>query len=81
MLRPLMEAARDTGIYARLDELAGARADDPRVAGLAAELAEHLPDEMAALMVAHGSGWLEEMSGAQREVFRVLVQMLKDRAC
>ncbi|MEU8796119.1 MerR family transcriptional regulator [Spirillospora sp. NPDC048819] len=83
MLRPLMKTARDTGIYARLDELAEARPDDPRVAGLAADLAGQLTGEMAALMVAHGSegGWLDEMSAAQREVFRVLVAMLKERSC
>ncbi|MGP4024594.1 MerR family transcriptional regulator [Actinomadura sp. 3N407] len=83
MLRPLMEAARDSGIYVRLDELAGAPPDDPRVAGLAADLAGQLPEELAELMVAHGSegGWLDEMSAAQREVFRVLVRMLRDRAC
>lgn len=61
----------------------GARPDDPRVAGLAAELAAHVPEEMAALMLAHGwdGEWLDGMSAAQKEVFRVLEGTLKDRAC
>ncbi|GII76958.1 MerR family transcriptional regulator [Sphaerisporangium rufum] len=55
LFRPLAEpAARARGhaLYARLDELAGAEPDDPRVPELAADLAAHLPDGLAAAMVA-----------------------------
>ena len=55
---------------------------------LAADLAAHLPAELAALMVAHaaevgeGEGWLDLMRGeltpAQAEVFRLLVIELKE---
>ena len=56
LLRPLTEPdalARGRQLYERLDELAGAGPDDPRVANLATDLAAHIPDEMAAAMVAH----------------------------
>ncbi|MFI0452959.1 MerR family transcriptional regulator [Actinomadura sp. 6N118] len=94
LLRPLTtpEAlARGEAIYARMDELAEAAPDDPRVAELAAEIADHLPEEMKALMLASVDGqpndvnengqWLSEMSltlsPAQAEVFHVLMTMLR----
>ena len=82
MMRPLMEKARERAIYARLDEIAEAPVDDPRVAEIAEELAERLPAELAAAMVAQdvSGGWLDVMSGAQREVFRLLVTILRERA-
>lgn len=92
LFRPLTEpaaAARGHALYLRLDELAGADPADPRVAELAADLAVHLPDELASMMVASlddaGTGhWLEELSeelpAAQAETFRQLMIMLKERA-
>ncbi|TDC90938.1 hypothetical protein [Actinomadura sp. 7K507] len=62
MLRPLMAMARDTRIYSRLDEIAEARPDDPRVAEIAEDLAGLLSVEMAELILTHGSEgeWLDE---------------------
>ena len=54
LLRPLTEpeaVARGQALYRRLDELADASPGDPRVAPLAADLAAHIPEEMASLMV------------------------------
>lgn len=53
LLRPLTEPAaveRAHALYSRLDELADAAPGDPRVAALAADLAAHIPDEMASAM-------------------------------
>ncbi|GGO60574.1 MerR family transcriptional regulator [Nonomuraea cavernae] len=99
LFRPLTEpdaVARGHALYARLDELADADPGDPRVTTLAADLAAHLPDEMASAMIASlpppgtgsdtvGGQWLgmmyAEVSPAQIEVFRLLVIMLKERGC
>ncbi|WP_308290560.1 MerR family transcriptional regulator [Streptomyces marispadix] len=54
LLRPLTEpeaVARGQALYERLDELADAAPDDPRVPPLAADLAAHIPDGMAAMML------------------------------
>lgn len=89
VLRPLTEPAamaRGHALYARLDELADAGADDPRVAKLAADLADHLPKEFAVAMAdnAGDSRWLDmmsdELSPAQAAVFEQLVQTLKGRS-
>ncbi|MEO3784682.1 MerR family transcriptional regulator [Actinocorallia sp. B10E7] len=92
MMRPLTtpEAlARSHELYRRLDELDEAEPGDPRVAVLAADLAAHLPEEMAAAMAANTDPperswqWLEEMavevSPAQAEVFRLLVALLREK--
>lgn len=91
LFRPLAEPealARGHALDARLDELADADADDPRVAALAADLADHLPDEMATVMVtslddAETGRWLDtmsqELSAAQAEALRLLMTMLKER--
>lgn len=86
MLRPLAEpeaSRRGAEIYARLDEIADAPPDDPRVAALAADLADHLPERLAALMVEQEAdvGWMEELPAAQREVFRQLSRILRERTC
>jgi DNA-binding transcriptional MerR regulator len=55
LMRPLTEPdalARGHALYARLDDLADAEPGDHRVPVLAADLAAHIPDEMARLMVA-----------------------------
>ncbi|GAA1720213.1 MerR family transcriptional regulator [Nonomuraea bangladeshensis] len=91
LLRPLTEPeayARGNALIARLDELADADPGDPRVAVVARDLADHLPDEMVSVMLASlddaGNGqWLEELlrevPAAQGEVFRLLVTQLKER--
>ncbi|TQM71705.1 DNA-binding transcriptional MerR regulator [Actinomadura hallensis] len=83
MVASLMDVARDIGVHTRMDALAAADADDPRVAEIAEEIAGRVPDEVAALMVEQGveGEWLDEMSAAQREVFRLLVRRLEERAC
>jgi DNA-binding transcriptional MerR regulator len=86
MLRPLAEpeaGRRGAEIYMRLDEVADAPPDDPRVAALAEELADYLPAELAALMIEQNAdvGWLDELSSGQREVFRLLMAILRERAC
>ncbi|GAA3191792.1 MerR family transcriptional regulator [Dactylosporangium siamense] len=88
LLRPLTEPAalaRGQALYARLDDLADADPGDPRVAGLAEDLAAHLPAGMAAAMTDAGNEqWIGtmagEMSAAQAEVFRRLVDVLRGRA-
>jgi DNA-binding transcriptional MerR regulator len=56
LMRPLTEPgalARGQALYERLDGLADADPGDPRVATLAADLAAHIPGEMAATLVAN----------------------------
>ncbi|MEV4064041.1 MerR family transcriptional regulator [Nonomuraea dietziae] len=72
-------------LYARLDALDDAEPGDPRIAALAADLADYLPAEMTSAMAAHsgsGSAWLEaltdELNPAQTEVFRLLLLTLKE---
>ncbi|MQA93249.1 MAG: MerR family transcriptional regulator [Streptosporangiales bacterium] len=95
LLRPFAEPEaprRGQALYARLDELADADPGDPRVPVLAKDLAEHMPDGMAELMLTgldsppeelgEGGRWLEELAGemssAQTEVFRLLVERLRE---
>ena len=90
LLRPLTEPdalARGQALYARLDDLATADPADPRVARLAEDLAAHLPEGMAAAMTATDPAtdrWMDsmalEMSAAQAEVFRRLLDVLRGRA-
>ncbi|OEU85394.1 MerR family transcriptional regulator [Streptomyces abyssalis] len=54
LLRPLTEpeaVARGQALYERMDELADASPGDPRIGPLASDLAAHLPDGMAAMML------------------------------
>ncbi|MFF5229171.1 MerR family transcriptional regulator [Dactylosporangium sp. NPDC000521] len=88
LLRPLTSPeaqARGASLYARMDELAAADVADPRVGALAEELADYLPPPMAAAMTGAGPGhWMgtitAEMSAAQAEVFRRLLDLLRERA-
>ncbi|MBP2703633.1 MerR family transcriptional regulator [Microbispora sp. RL4-1S] len=97
LMRPLTEPgalAAGHALWARLDELAGAGPADPRVAALAADLAEHIPRELAAVILSRlpagpqeqpgGDEWLAAVSGelspAQAEVVRLAVAVLRDRA-
>jgi DNA-binding transcriptional MerR regulator len=80
LIRPLTEPAalaRAHALYARLDELAGADAGDPRVGPLAEDLAASIPAEMAEALAASAPGedplaaaeqtgaapWLRAMAG------------------
>lgn len=72
LFRPLTEPealARGHTLYARLDELATAEPDDPRVSELAGDLAAHIPGEMAAVMIAEldvrPDGQLAETEGGR----------------
>ncbi|MEV4105263.1 MerR family transcriptional regulator [Nonomuraea sp. NPDC049649] len=91
MLRPLAEPGmRDKGheLYRRLDELADAEPGDPRVRELAADMAAHMPDELVRGMLENlppsGGPWLDAMLGevtpAQGEVFRLMVEFVRERA-
>ena len=75
MLRPLAEpeaAARVRDLYARMDELADADVDDPRIAGVAADLVACLPEELLRVFAeqADEGPWTDGMTPAQAEVFR-----------
>ncbi|MCQ0022528.1 MerR family transcriptional regulator [Streptomyces somaliensis DSM 40738] len=83
-----MERAYD--LYARLDELEGADADDPRVGPAASLLVELLPDEVAERVAGAGPGargagggfegaFLAEFSPAQAEVVRRALRLAAER--
>ncbi len=85
-LRPLAEDPGVLGLYERLDELEGARVDDPRVAPLAAELVAAVPDEVLAVLPAgepsatgFGRVLLDDYPPAQREVVRRVMEGLAGR--
>ncbi|MEV0392330.1 MerR family transcriptional regulator [Polymorphospora rubra] len=91
LFRPLTEpdaARRGDALNARMDELADAAPDDPRIAALAADLAAHLPDEMVTALVdslddTGSSQWLEltsrELPPAQHAVLRTMAELLKEQ--
>ncbi len=91
LFRPLTEPeafARGHALYTRLDELADADPGDPRIAELAGDLARHIPEEMASVIVtslddAETGRWLgdlsQELPTAQAQTFSLLVAMLKER--
>lgn len=86
MLRPFGRPGarrRIAAIYARLDEIADAPEDDPRIGAIAADLAYQIPEEMAMLMAGQGTDgeWLDAMPAAQGEVFRRAIEILRDRTC
>ena len=74
-------------LYERLDELTDAEPGDPRVAELATDLADHLPEEMVKELLGNlpeeGAPWMsamyEDLSPAQAEVFRLMVAVLKEK--
>jgi DNA-binding transcriptional MerR regulator len=92
MLQPLTTSdARTRGhdLTARMDAIADADPSDPRVAALAAELAAHLPAEMATAIVAslehaETSHWLDmmttELAPAQAEALRLMMTTLQEGA-
>ncbi|MFC5184829.1 MerR family transcriptional regulator [Actinomadura harenae] len=88
MLEPLADAeaqAMAEALYARLDALADADADDPRVGELARDLAAHVPDEMAAMMREQpgDASWLDEVPGglspAQARALRLMIDLVRVR--
>ncbi|MFE2289648.1 MerR family transcriptional regulator [Streptomyces sp. NPDC059452] len=85
-LRPLAEDPGAQALYERLDELAGAGADDPRIAPLAADLAAAVPEdalavipEGASLSTGFGQALLADYPPAQREVVRLVMEALTER--
>ncbi|MFF0505944.1 MerR family transcriptional regulator [Streptomyces fimicarius] len=85
-LRPLAEDPGVLALYERLDELAGAGVDDPRVAPLAAELVAAVPDEVLAVIPdgepspsGFGRVLLDDYPPAQREVVRRVMVALAER--
>ncbi|NBE52356.1 MerR family transcriptional regulator [Streptomyces boluensis] len=93
-LRPLADdpefVRRVEGMYRRLDELADAPADDPRIAPLGAELAAAMPAELLRLMSEgdaeqavrgdFGEAFLGDFAPAQAEVVRRMIAALTERA-
>lgn len=85
-LRPLAEDPGVLALYERLDELAGAGADDPRIAPLAADLAAAVPDDVLAVIpqgepaaTGVGRALLDDYPPAQREVVRRVMETLAER--
>jgi DNA-binding transcriptional MerR regulator len=90
-LRPMTEDAvlmeRVSGLYDRLDALAEAGADDPRVGPLAEELADCMPGELVALMGEEpveidgifGGAFLADFAPAQAAVVRRMIAVLVAR--
>jgi DNA-binding transcriptional MerR regulator len=85
-LRPLAEDPGVLELYGRLDELAGAGADDPRIAPLAADLAAAVPDDVLAVIpqgepaaTGVGRALLDDYPPAQREVVRRVMETLAER--
>jgi DNA-binding transcriptional MerR regulator len=78
-------------IYARMDELAGATVDDPRVDGVARAIAEAVPEEVARAAAAAGErpgesgsafaeAFFADLAPAQAEVVRRAIRLLRERA-
>ncbi|MEG9547938.1 MerR family transcriptional regulator [Streptomyces baarnensis] len=85
-LRPLAEDPGVLALYERLDELAGAGVDDPRIAPLAAELVAAVPDEVLTVIPdgepspsGFGRVLLDDYPPAQREVVRRVMVALAER--
>ncbi|NUW39885.1 MerR family transcriptional regulator [Nonomuraea rhodomycinica] len=95
LMRPLTEPdmlARGLDLYRRLDDLAAADPDDPRVAGLAADLAGHIPDAMASAMIdnsrdaaaggspaADGDRWLETFAAEMTPAQAEVLRLFMER--
>lgn len=85
-LGPLAADPALLALYERLDALAGAAPDDPRIAGLAAELVAAVPDEVFAAVPAEGAvvpgfkeALLAEFPPAQAEVVRRVMEAFMER--
>ncbi|MFE4366804.1 MerR family transcriptional regulator [Streptomyces sp. NPDC056835] len=84
-LRPLSESADLPGLYQRLDELADAAPDDPRIAPLADAVVDAVPDEVLSLIAkapgqpfvaGFGEALLADFAPAQAEVARLIMEAL-----
>ncbi|MDA3649039.1 MerR family transcriptional regulator [Saccharopolyspora indica] len=77
--------ARGHELQRRLDELADATPDDPRITPLAEELADNIPAEVSALIGADDAGHsfstalFDSMGPAQAEVLRRTIRLLAQR--
>jgi DNA-binding transcriptional MerR regulator len=92
MFEPLSDPdarARGHALTARMDAIANAHPADPRVGALAADLAAHLPAEIAAATVAslddaETGRWMDlmaaELAPAQAKVLRLMITTLKEQA-
>ncbi|MFF3126342.1 MerR family transcriptional regulator [Streptomyces sp. NPDC057908] len=84
-LRPLAEDPAVHALYERLDALAAAPVDDPRIAPLAADLAAAVPDEVLAaipggpVLTGFGQALLDDYAPAQAEVVRRVMAALAAR--
>ncbi|OEJ31807.1 MerR family transcriptional regulator [Streptomyces subrutilus] len=85
-LGPLAADPAVLALYERLDELADAAADDPRIPALAAELIAAVPDEVFAAVPAEGAvvpgfkeALLAEFAPAQAEVVRRVMEAFMER--
>ena len=97
LFRPFTEpgtAERSRELYRRLDELTGAGPDDPRIPGLAADLADHIPDQMAQVMAdalkadggpgrnpaeqRNGTTWLDMLLGELPPAQRAVMRRMVD---
>ncbi len=85
-LGPLAADPAVLALYERLDELADAAVDDPRIPGLAAELIAAVPDEVFAAVPAEGAvvpgfkeALLAEFAPAQAEVVRLVMEAFMER--
>ncbi|MFD3660618.1 MerR family transcriptional regulator [Streptomyces sp. NPDC058659] len=82
LLRGTAEYAHE--VYARLDALAGAEPDDPRVAEAAHVLAACLPDEAGVELPAEGAGGLADvffgdLAPAQAAAVRLALRLVQER--
>ncbi|MFD4858787.1 MerR family transcriptional regulator [Streptomyces atratus] len=85
-LRPLAEDPAVHALYERLDALAAAPLDDPRIVPLAADMAAAVPDEVLAaipsggpVMTGFGQALLDDYAPAQAEVVRRVMTALTVR--
>ncbi|GGS36491.1 MerR family transcriptional regulator [Streptomyces nojiriensis] len=85
-LGPLAADPAVLALYVRLDELADAPVDDPRIPPLAAELVAAVPDEVFAAIPADGvvvtgfkEALLAEYAPAQAEVVRLVMEAFIER--
>ncbi|MFJ7491662.1 MerR family transcriptional regulator [Streptomyces sp. NPDC097727] len=84
-LRPLAEDPAVHALYERLDALAAAPLDDPRIVPLAADLAAAVPDEVLAaipggpVLTGFGQALLDDYAPAQAEVVRRVMAALTAR--
>ncbi|MFF9347436.1 MerR family transcriptional regulator [Streptomyces sp. NPDC014734] len=85
-LRPLAGDPAVHALYVRMDDLADARVDDPRIAPLAADLVAAVPDEALAAIPADGpvgtgfgEALLDDCAPAQAAVMRRVMTGLAER--